>query len=131
MLASLKDDQLEELCGRGGGGIIACKLMPRRGSYDHKRTTMYCEEGRALNKGISCPLWDFVIFSSNGNVTGLRPRWGGTEFHVHYFMKDGIAVALPNEVAQEMLAPPGASVGPGTYKYYKQLERQGTWNALP
>ena len=131
MLASLKDNDLETLIGgRGGGGIIGCKFMQRSGSYDHSRTTVYAEEGRPLPHYRTCPLYDFVIFSSNGNVTGLRPKYGSLEFDVHQYIHEGIAVARSPDVHAYMLAPPGASVGPGTYRYYKKLEADLKWKAL-
>ena len=130
MLASLKDNDLETLIGVRGGGIVGCKFMQRLGSYDHSRHTMYSEEGRPLPRNRTCPLYDFVIFSSNGNVTGLRPKYGSIEFDVHQYIHEGIAVARSCDVHNYMLAPPGASVGPGTYRYYKNIEADLKWKAL-
>ena len=130
MLASLKDNDLETLIGgRGGGGIIGCKFMQRSGSYDHSRTTMYYEEGRPMPRDRICPLYDFVIFSSNGNVTGLRPRYGSNEFDVHHYIHDRQTLARPQDVPNTMLAPAGATVGPGSYQYYKKMEGVITWKA--
>ena len=77
-----------------------------------------------------CPLYDFVIFSSNGNVTGLRPKYGSLDFDVHQYIHEGIALARSQDVPPPMLAPAGASVGPGTYKYYKTMERDLKWRAF-
>ena len=131
MVASLKDKDIETLIGgRGGGAIIGCKFMQRKGSYDHSRTTTYYEEGRPMPRDRICPLYDFVIFSSNGNVTGLWPKYGSLDFFVHQYIDEGIAVARSQDVPSEMLAPAGASVGPGSYKYYKTMERDLKWKAF-
>ena len=130
MLASLEDKDLETLIGgRGGGAIIGCKFMQRKGSYDHKRTTTYYKEGRPMPRDRICPLYDFVIFSSNGNVTGLRPKYGSLDFSVHQYIIEGKTVAREQDVPIEMLAPAGASVGPGSYKYYKTMEWDCKWKA--
>ena len=49
MLASFKDNSLQQLAGRGGG-IVGCKLMQRFGSYDHKRRSLRIQEGRGSGR---------------------------------------------------------------------------------
>ena len=137
MLAALPDEALEQLVGeddganRGGGvrGITACKFMPRLGSYDHKRHSVYSEEGRPVQKGTVIPLWDFVFFTTEGNIVGLRPGWNSYAFHVHYYQKGGIPVTTEAERSQ-MLGAPGESVGPGTYNHYKVMEVDAEWKAM-
>ena len=137
MLAALPDECLDELVGkddgasRGGGvrGIYACKLMPRLGSYDHKRHNVYAQEGRPIPKGTIVPLWDFVFFTTHGNIVGLRPAWMKTHFDVHYYRKGGLPVAL-EEDRLHMLGPPGQSMGEGTYARYKRMEVDTSWKAL-
>ena len=106
--------------------------MVRAGSYDHKRASMYAQEGRPLHATIVCPLWDFVFFTNNGNINGLRPKWGSLDFDVHTYRLNGVYQVQSMDAPQHlMLAPPGHTVGPGTYATYKMLEKKETWQALP
>jgi len=136
MVAALNDDDLDRLVGgRGGGasrGIVGCKLMPRLGSYDHKRQCLAGDEGRQFASNIRCQLWDFVFFSTEGNVTGLRPKWDTNHFDVHFYMQGGVKVFKDNDernAITQMIGPHGCSMGPGTYKHYKVQEADATWKA--
>ena len=129
MLASFTDEDLGKLAGRGGG-IVGCKLMPRLGSYDHLRTTLRITEGRPFPKDVVCPVWDFVIFSSTGDATGVRPKWGKRDFDIHYYVRNGSKVFGENATGT-LLAPPGMSAGRGTYKYYKQKTIDDVWRQIP
>ena len=144
MLAALPDAALDALVGgdrgggvgvRGGGvrGITACKFMPRLGSYDHKRHSLYAKEGRPVPKYVVIPLWDFVFFTTEGNIVGLRPSWNKYDFTVHFYQVDGIPVTLAEE-RKHMISEPGESVGPGTYRHYKEMEGDQLdpeWRAMP
>ena len=129
MLASFKDEHLQHLAGRGGG-IVGCKLMQRCGSYDHKRHDVRNQEGRSFAKNVVCPMWDFVIFSSTGDATGIRPKWDWLCFDIHYYVVNGCKVFGQDDKGM-MLAPPGMSAGPGTYKYYKKKETDEVWQQTP
>ena len=129
MLASFTDDDLRTLAGRGGG-IVGCKLMQRCGSYDHKRHDVRNREGRSFAKNVVCPMWDFVIFSSTGDAIGIRPRWNSIYFDAHAYVLNACKVF--GEADQgDMLAPPGMSAGPGTYKYYKMKSIDAEWRQIP
>ena len=129
MLASFKYSNLQQLAGRGGG-IVGCKLMQRFGSYDHRRSSLRIQEERAFSQDVVCPMWDFVIFSSTGDATGIRPKWDSVCFDIHYYVVNGCKVVGQDDKGM-MLAPLGMSAGPGTYKYYKQEAIDETWHQIP
>ena len=129
MLASFTDADLRKLAGRDGG-IVGCKLMQRCGSYDHKRHDVRNQEGRSFAKNIVCPMWDFVIFSSTGDAIGIRPKWNSICFDAHAYVLNARKVFGEDDKGH-MLAPPGMSAGPGTYKYYKQNAIDEAWHQIP
>ena len=63
-------------------------------------------------------------------MSGLRPKYGSLEFDIHPYIHEGDALARPCDVPSTMLAKAGASVGPGTYKYYKAMEGVLKWKTL-
>ena len=131
MLASFTDADLQKLASNGGG-IVGCKLMQRCGSYDHKRSDVRNHEGRPFAKHVVCPMWDFVIFSSTGDATGIRPRWDSTRFDIHAYVLRGHRI-FGDDNTGKILAPPGMSAGPGTFKYVycKQDSIDTEWRQIP
>ena len=129
MLASFSDSHLQQLAGRGAG-IVGCELMPRAGSYDHKRSPLRIDEGRGFSKDVVCPMWGFIIFSSTGDATGILPKWDSVEFGIHYYVLGGCKL-IGHDDTGIMIAPHGLSAGPATLQHYKRKETDETWHQIP
>ena len=95
-------------------GIVACSCAPRPHSYDHKRRAKLKEEGRA-QKGVRLPVWDFVFERDDGSSLRLHPQ-----------RSTPVVETFAEELPLGPVEPPprglGESWGPGTYKYYKEIQ---------
>ena len=116
MIAQLTDDDIRLVVngdqGRSGG-LVACFLALRPGSYDHKRHHMLRENRQ--NGGVPrLPIWDFVVVREDGTAMRIRPQWSTRKVEVFEAGGHENAVAPPRNGL-------GRSDGPGTYKHFKAL----------
>ncbi len=117
MVAQMDAESMRTLVQGEGGharGLTGCEFSPRPNSYDHKRHHALGAGGGTLK----LPIWDFVLWRSDGTGIRLHPQW--STFKVEFFRVEG---------HEAMVQPPqqglGKSAGRGTYKYYKNLAADG------
>ena len=92
-------------------GLKECWLSMRPGGYDHKRQVQLTAQRR---QQAPLPVWDFLIVRDDGSRIRLHPNYKNTKVDVIESEGHSPALELPRRGV-------GASDGPGTFAYYKQV----------
>jgi hypothetical protein len=118
MVAQLVDDDIRfAVNGPDGrsGGLVGCTFEPRPLSYDHKRHHKLRLEGVPASEQQRLSVWDFVLHRKDGSAFRFHPQWKAKKVET-----------FPHEAHTRLVEPPskglGKSDGPGTYKFYKELD---------
>ena len=114
MVAQLRDEDLRFVVGCG---LQACEFSIRAGSYDIGRHYHNREQLRMRVQRIRLPVWDFVLFRSDGTGVRLHPHWGDRKVDVF----DLGGHPFPVEPSWRGL---GQSLGPGTFQDTITKDRQ-------
>ena len=118
MVAQLDDESMKVAVEGEQGrsrGLIGCELLPRPGSYDHKRHHQLKMAGRP-ERSKQLSVWDFVLRRDDGSALRLHPQWGTPKVETY-------ALEGHDPPVQPPVAGLGGSDGPGTYRHFKD---QGT-----
>ena len=114
MIAQLCDEDIRYAVGGSSGDcqLRECSLQVRPTSYDvARRYHIEFQERRSAD--MQLPVWDFVVFPSDGTALRLHPSW--TNRRVKVFPVEGHELpVVPKGL--------GKSEGPGTFRRYEKQD---------
>ena len=97
-------------------GLQSCWFEPRPNSYDHKRHHMMRAVGRHPPHVPKLPVWDFVMYRSDGTAVRLHPNYSNVKIEAVEVGSHEISTHPPRSGL-------GLSEGPGTYRSKTILAR--------
>jgi len=110
MIASFSATDKALLLGENGQEVTRMVCAPLPHSYDHKRHHAARVVGKPYLKGAPVPVWDFVVYRSDGKCVRFHPNQTQKKIQI-----TAVAGSYPTAPPRP---GPGLSEGPGTYRRF-------------